>query len=189
MKTTPWMLPSLAALALGACSGGGGGGGGAMTPPPTGSGNTAPTIAKLAPSSVVLQNGSSEPIPFEVSDAQSAAAQLEVSVQSSNADLMPAAGIELGGNASTRTLLFTPEPGKAGTADITVAVRDPDGLTATQTMSLQVTTQEESFRQFALSAIGADPQAQPAEVAGHSWIDTAEEDPQAFDAVLSSIAE
>jgi hypothetical protein len=93
------------------------------------------------------------------------------------------------GNAGKRSLLIWPEAGKSGTADITVSVKDADGLVTTQTLPLTVTAQEQSFRDFAISSMNAPEDAAPAEVAGYSWVDTEEENPAAFDSVLSSVAE
>ncbi len=189
MKNLMRMIPPLAALALGACSGGGGNGSSTEQPPPMGNSNTAPGISGLAAKSSVLQDGSSEPIAFEVSDAEADASALRVTVSSSNPELLRVAGISIGGNDRERTLLLTPQPGRSGTATITVSATDPEGLSANRALSLTVTTREESFRNFAVATIGAAPDSQPAEVAGHAWMDTATNDPSAFDGVLSAIAE
>lgn len=187
MKTLFRMIPPLAALVLGACSGGSGSGD--FSPNPPMSSNTAPGVAGLAGKSTVLQDGSSEPIAFQVSDAETDPSALRVTVSSSNPALVRVAGISIGGNGGERTLLLTPQPGRSGTATITVSASDPEGLRASRTLALTVTTRETSFRDFATTTFAASSQSQPAEVAGHTWKDKATNDPAAFDPVLSSIAE
>ena len=181
------ILP-LAALALSACSGGGGGRDSSM-PPPTGSSNVAPTISGLAASQSLPQNSGGNPIAFDIADAETGADRLEVSVSSSNEELLPVAGIEVAGNAGKRSLILWPEAGKAGTADITVSVKDAGGLVTTQTLPLTVTAQEQSFRDFAIRSMDASEDSTPAEIAGYSWVDMEEDNPAAFDSVLSSVAE
>jgi len=160
-----------------------------MSPPAAGSSNTAPTVTGLAATQTVLQDGSSDPIGFKVGDAQTAAGQLAVTVSSSNEALMPAAGIELSGDGADRSVILTPTAGQSGTADITLSVKDAAGMTSTQKMSLSVTSQPQSFKDFALASLSASPDAQPVEVAGHTWVDTEVDNPTAFDGALSSIAE
>jgi hypothetical protein len=177
----------LASLALCACGGGGGGGG--TMPPPSGNSNTAPAISGLAADQTLLKDSSSEPIAFEIGDAESDAAELQVSVTSSNEAVLPVAGIQLSGEGASRTLLLTPEIGKSGSTDVTVSVKDPEGLAATHRLALQVTTERESLREFTIASIDASPDSEPAEVAGHTWTDTGADDPAAYDPVLATIAE
>jgi len=189
MRNPLWLAGPLAALLLSACSGGAGGKSGSMNPPTTGESNTAPAITGLAANQSVLQDGSSDPIGFQVGDAQTATAQLNVTASSSNESLMPAAGIELSGDGANRSVLLTPEPGQSGTADITLSVKDAAGMSTTRKLTLTVTAQQKSFRDFAIASLNSPPDAQPAEVAGHAWVDIEEDNPTAFDGVLSSIAE
>jgi hypothetical protein len=178
----------LAALALSACSGSGSARDSSM-PPPAGSSNVAPTITGLAASESLPQSSGGNPIAFQIADAETAAGQLEVSVSSSNEELIPVAGVAVAGNEGKRSLILWPEPGKSGTADITVSVKDAGGLVTTQTLPLTVTGQEQSFRDFALASMNDSEDAEPADLAGYSWVDKEENDPAAFDSVLSSVAE
>lgn len=187
MKALLRTMAPLAALAFSAC--GGGGGGDSVTPPPSGNDNSAPTISSLTSSLEVLQDSSSGSMTFGIADDRSSASSLTVSAQSSNTQLLPDAGITIGGSGPQRTLLLSPEAGSSGTADVTVSVTDAEGLATTQKLRLTVTAQDASFRNFASDAMQADPEAEPAEVAGHHWMDTAEDDPAAFDTLLTSVAE
>lgn len=186
MKNPIWLMGPLAALAMSACSGGGGGDG--SSAPPTSS-NMAPTITGLSGELSVLKDASSDPVAFEIGDDTTATDALQVSVTSSDEALLPPGGIQLGGYGSNRTLLLVPEPGKSGTATVTVSVRDTAGSVAKQTFGLDVTTEERSFHDFAVTSIDVSSEAEPAEVAGADWVETEEDDPAAFDPILAAIAE
>src|SRR5258708_4202473 len=71
------------------------------------------------------------PIDFTVGDVETPAASLTVSGGSSNQTLMADANIVLGGTGANRTVTLTPAAGQAGTAAITVAVRDGQLSTGT----------------------------------------------------------
>lgn len=188
MKKIINTIAPLAALALSACSGGGSGRDGSM-PPPTGSSNVAPTISGLTASQSLPQNTGGNPIAFDIADAETGPDQLEVSVSSSNEELLPVAGVDVAGNAANRSLILWPEAGLSGTADLTVSVKDAGGLVTTRTVPVTVTAKEQSFRDFALASMNASEDADPADLAGYSWVDMEEENPEAFDSALSSVAE
>lgn len=75
---------------------------------------------------------------FTVGDADSSAAALELSVISSNTSLVPTNRITFGGSGGSRTLQILPATNQSGSATITLQVRDPDGLTATDSFVLTV---------------------------------------------------
>jgi hypothetical protein len=187
MKYIIKTIVPLAALALSAC-GGGGSSSGSM-PPPAGSSNAAPTVTGLAASQSLPQSSVSNPIAFEIGDAETAPGQLEVSVSSSNEELLPVAGIEVSGNDAKRVQLLSPEAGQSGTAEVGVSVKDAGGLVTTQKLALTVTAEEHSFRDFAIASFSAPADAKPAQVAGYDWVDLERNNPAAFDAVLGSVAE
>lgn len=64
------------------------------------------------------------PLNFIVSDAETPSASLLVSCSSSNPDLVPPAGLMLGGSGSNRSLTITPSANQSGTALITLFVTD-----------------------------------------------------------------
>lgn len=65
-------------------------------------------------------------IPFTIADAETDPTNLVVTVASSNAPLLPPAGINVTGAGANRVLQLTPAPDQAGAAWITVAVSDGD---------------------------------------------------------------
>jgi hypothetical protein len=85
--------------------------------------NTAPTIAALADQSIPL-NGATAALSCAIGDAETAAADLTLTAESSNPALVPVAGIVFGGSGANRTLTATPTANRLGSATITVTVSD-----------------------------------------------------------------
>jgi hypothetical protein len=80
----------------------------------------------------------SRTVSFLIGDAQTAAADLVVTGQSSNSNLVPATNIVFGGSSSNRTVTVTPREYLQGTATITVTVRDAMNDTASDSFVLTV---------------------------------------------------
>lgn len=85
--------------------------------------NDPPVVLGLEPR-FIDEDGATGALPFTVQDVESSATLLSVSGASSNSDLVPNSNIVFGGSGSNRTVSVTPAPDKAGTATITVFVRD-----------------------------------------------------------------
>lgn len=85
--------------------------------------NTAPAISAIGDRAVPV-NGSSGPIAFTISDAETAAANLTLSTSSSNPSLMPESRITLGGSGKNRTVTLRPVSNKSGTTSIRITVSD-----------------------------------------------------------------
>ncbi|WP_420456134.1 T9SS type A sorting domain-containing protein [Rubrivirga sp.] len=92
--------------------------------------NGAPTISEL-PALSILEDESSQPVPFSVDDTETAAADLAVRAVSSDSTLIGASGLVLGGTGGARTLAVTPVADAHGSAQVTVTVSDGDHETAT----------------------------------------------------------
>ncbi|QDU24182.1 beta strand repeat-containing protein [Urbifossiella limnaea] len=108
--------------------------GNSTSPPPT---NTGPSISDVGNRSI-NQGASTGAVGFTVGDAETAASALTVTATSSNATLVPASGLVLGGSGANRTVTVTPAAGQSGTATITLTVTDAGGLTATDTFVVTV---------------------------------------------------
>ncbi len=101
--------------------------------PPLISPNTPPRVAVL--SDVTLQQNQRYTGQFEIDDAETPADQLQVTVSSSNPNLLSELRVEPGGRV--RTIVFRAAEG-GGRATITVSVRDAGGLTTTRSFEVTV---------------------------------------------------
>jgi hypothetical protein len=96
------------------------------------------------------------PIPFDVADDDTAAADLVVSVASSNATVLPLANIVLGGSGPNRTVTLTTAPNQEGTSTVTLRVSDGEGGAAADTFTVTVTqTVPGNLRMTGLTASAA----------------------------------
>jgi hypothetical protein len=174
------VLGVLTAGLLSACGGGGGYGGG-NTPPPAA--KQAPTIAGLADQSLP-QDTATPTLNFTVSDADSGANSVTVSATSSDAAIIPAEGIVLGGSGANRTLQITPAPEVFGNAMITIRATDPDGLVAQQVISVAVNGVFVSFTATVNQWFALEENADRPSLSGFTFTLDADDDPTAFDGLL-----
>ncbi len=107
--------------------------------------NAAPVISGLEKSYTAAGSGGIDALAFAVSDRETAAADLHVSVRSSNSSIVSSNGLKLKGTGGQRTLDLMPNLGMAGTAEITVSVSD--GVhTVDQTFELRVLAPEQTVK-------------------------------------------
>lgn len=99
--------------------------------------NDAPAITGIADQTVAL-NSATAPLPFSVSDTETAASALTITRSSSNPSLVPIASITLNGTGIARTTVVTPAANQVGSATITLGVND-GGLTTTTSFVVSVT--------------------------------------------------
>ncbi len=95
------------------------------------------TVSKTANTvpSITLQSGGSAntagtaaTVKVKVSDVETPAGSLKMSVITSNASVVPASGVTFGGSGEFRTATITPKAGVAGTATLTLVATDANGL-------------------------------------------------------------
>ncbi|MCF8319299.1 MAG: gliding motility-associated C-terminal domain-containing protein [Sphingobacteriaceae bacterium] len=110
--------------------------------------NEAPSITSIAPQSVLGTDPTSD-LAFTVSDPESEAANLIVSVASSNTTLVPTSNIVVTGTGANRTVRVSAADGLYGTANITLTVTDELGLSTSTTFAL--TIQNASCNTFTVS--------------------------------------
>ncbi|MEW4455928.1 Ig-like domain-containing protein [Bremerella sp. JC817] len=101
-----------------------------------GVGNTAPTISSVE-DQAIDQDTATDPLLFTIGDAETAAEELTVSVESDNAELVDPAGIIVTGEGADKTLIVTPLAGATGSATITISVSDGEE-TSVETFVLTV---------------------------------------------------
>lgn len=98
--------------------------------------NQPPTLSALT-DQLVSPEGTTGPLPFTISDPETAAGALTLAATSSDTLLVPVGGVSFGGSAGSRTVTVTPAAGRTGFARITVTVSDGTN-TAAQTFNLTV---------------------------------------------------
>ena len=91
--------------------------------------NELPVISQLS-DQVVSKNRVSAAIPFTISDAETQASQLTITLRTSNAALLPVSNILISGTGSNRYLTLDPVNGMVGTAVVTLLVGDGTGVTS-----------------------------------------------------------
>ena len=82
-----------------------------------------PAISSI-PGQNIDEDTSTGPLPFTISDPDTALAGLTLSKSSSNTDLVPATSIVFGGSGANRTVRVTPRPNAFGETVITLNVSD-----------------------------------------------------------------
>ncbi|MBA4149999.1 MAG: hypothetical protein H0X66_17950 [Verrucomicrobia bacterium] len=97
--------------------------------------NQAPTISAINDVTALLKD-SIPPIAFTISDAETAAGSLVLSVSSSDTSLINS--FSFGGSGENRTLTVTPEVGAIGTTSITILVTDAGGKATESSFYLTV---------------------------------------------------
>ncbi|MBI4661783.1 MAG: VCBS repeat-containing protein [Verrucomicrobia bacterium] len=100
-------------------------------------GNQAPTISSLADQTIPM-NASTPELIFSVGDAETPAANLSVTGQSSNPELVPFGSIRFSGTGAVRSVKVSPQTNRFGTAMITVTVNDGSGGTASTSFTVKV---------------------------------------------------
>jgi len=100
--------------------------------------NVPPTIQSIV--NRTINEDATDSFPFTISDPETPAASLLVSVSSANQALIPNSNLVLSGTGSPRTLTITPLANQFGSAAITIAVTDNDGVTSRTTWTETVTS-------------------------------------------------
>jgi hypothetical protein len=177
------VLATLTAALVTACGGGGYDGGGGNSPPPAPPAKQAPTISGLVDQSLP-QDTSTSVLSFTVADSDSTAASVIVSAMTSDASIIAPTGIVLGGSGASRTLQITPLPEVFGDATITIRAVDPDGLSAQQMVRVTINAVRVSFRDTVFDAFGRSENGEPATLRGFTFTPDADDDPNAFNALL-----
>jgi hypothetical protein len=99
--------------------------------------NDLPTISPIA-DRTINENTSTGPIPFTVTDPETAASALIVAANSSNPTLVPAANLAFAGSGTNRTVTVVPAPNQFGTTTITLTAADGAGGTGSRAFSVTV---------------------------------------------------
>lgn len=169
------------AILLAGCSGGGAG-----TPVPVG-----PQSPKVtAPVTVEFnQDTTSGAQLLRLEDADTAVAQLELSVASSDETLLPLRGITVEGTGAERMLRITPGAESTGSATLTVTARDPGGLIGSTSIAVRVNPVLVAFSNLTRNAFATQDGGDAGRVSGVTVQGDVDDDPAAFEALLQSGAQ
>ena len=99
--------------------------------------STGPPTISTIPNQTIEVGAETDLLPLTVTDAETPASDLTVSVVSSNPKLVPESGLEVGGSGENRTLRVIPVVGQTGSATITITVND-GVLTSSESFELTV---------------------------------------------------
>lgn len=176
------LAATVAALTAGCGGGGSSSEGSAVSPSSV---NTAPTITGLTEGISIAQDSSSEPVTFRISDAEAAPDTLQLSVASSNTELLTTDAIELVGNEGERALLLRPTEDASGATTLTITATDAQGLSVQRTLNVNVTSKERSFREMVDTAYARQADGAAEETTGYDWVDNPEDDDKSFDHLLA----
>lgn len=135
--------------------------------------NTAPSIGDIADLSIAA-NQASPAIGFTVDDERPDS--LTIVVTSDRPQLVPDAGLVIGGSGGARSLTATPVPDELGDALITIIATDVEGLSASTAFLLTVDPERKSMHQFARDVFAADADDEPVLINAVEFAQDAEED-------------
>ena len=138
------VLLAATTLTVAACGSNGGG----MSPPTVA--NSAPAISAIGDRSVD-QDTVVGPIEFSVTDAETPANQLTVTVDAAANSVFPADGITLTGDGAMRSITLTPFEATTGTASITLTVIDGEGARTARSFQVAVNARNASIKDWALT--------------------------------------
>ena len=127
---------------------------------------TRPDISAI-PDQIVAPGFALPPLPFLVSDDETAASNLVLSASSSNTNLVALTNIIFGGTGTNRTVTITPTPGLVGTNIITITVTDDSGFTDSSTFKFIVLP----FLPLGGLSVGTSSRVYPADYNNDSLMD------------------
>jgi hypothetical protein len=140
--------------------------------------NTAPVISGLA-DRAVDQDTALGPIDFGITDRETAADMLTLSA-AVDGDVFPADGVVLAGSGVSRTLTLTPLESATGAGNVTLTLRDPQGLAATRTFRVVVNARGASIREWALTTLAKGETDEATAMNGYTFAQDAD-DPAIFE--------
>ncbi len=105
--------------------------------------NTPPTIGDVF-NQTINEDGTTGALAFTIGDAQTPAASLTMSGNSSNTGLVPNTNIVFGGSGASRNVTVTPAANQFGTATITLIVTDGNSTSASDTFLLTVSARADT---------------------------------------------
>ena len=167
-----WGAP-LAVLATAAMVTGCGGGGSGSGPAPTPQ-NMAPILSPLV-AQTINQDTSTPALAFTVDDDGGVGA-VTLSVTSSDATLLPAYGLALGGSGGARTITVTPAEDATGSANVTITALDAQNKSASISFPVTVSVVSRSIASYTNSTFALMEGDTPVQVSGFTFVQDADDE-------------
>ena len=146
--------------------------------------NAAPTVASIADQSVD-QDTPTAPLAVKVSDVETPADKLQITLATSDPAVIPMEGLKLEGSGASRTLTVTPAAGATGSATVSLVVIDAAGASTTVTFKVTVKPVLAQFKALSDSLFAQDDTADPKRIDNVTFTFDADDDPAAFDMLLA----
>lgn len=150
-----------------------------MLPPAA---NTAPAVSAIT-DKISDQDTVVGPIDFGITDTETDARTLAVTVAADSVNLFAADGLVLSGAGTTRSLTLTPKEAATGAATIALLVTDPQGASTTRTFKVMVNAKNASMRDVAFNTYAKGETEDPTRVNGFTFTQDAD-DAAIFDPLI-----
>lgn len=145
--------------------------------------NAAPKVATIADQSLD-QDTPTAPLSVMVSDVETPADKLQITLATSDPAVIPMDGLQLAGSGGSRTLTVTPAQGVTGTATVSLVVIDAAGASTTSSFKVTVKPVLAQFGALSKSLYAQADTADPQRVDNVTFTFDADDDPDAFDMLL-----
>lgn len=136
--------------------------------------NAAPVVAPIADLST-SQDTVVGPVGFAIGDDTTPANALVVTVGIDGQTPFPADGVLLAGEGATRTVTLTPLEAATGAADVTVSVKDTQGLSTSRVFRVTVTARDASVRDAVVSTFAKQDADEPTALNGFTFAQDADD--------------
>jgi len=176
MKHYNYLLAAAVTLVVAACSNND-----KDRDPPPPMANQAPTVSAIT-AKAASQDTVVGPIDFTVGDDVTPVNQVTVTATADGA-VFAADGLVITGTGTTRMLTLTPLEAATGVANVTLTAIDAEGLTATSTFAVTVSSNPASVREVTLSTFAKGELADATPVNGFTFTQDAD-DPAVFDSLI-----
>ncbi len=173
LRSLQWLVPLVGIAAVGCTSSD------TVTPPAA---NQPPVVTGLATTQSFNQDTTAT-LSFNIRDDFAMAGQLSVTAAAPDGAILPPSAIVLGGAGADRTIMLMPTTNAIGSTDLTVRVSDPEGMTTTRVVRVEVRPVNASVLMLTNDTFALEREGMPVAVNGMTYVQDAN-DPAAFDALL-----
>jgi hypothetical protein len=145
--------------------------------------NAAPKVVAIADQSLD-QDTPTAPLSVMVSDVETPADKLQITLATSDPAVIPMDGLQLSGSGGSRLLTVTPAQGATGTATVSLVVIDAAGASTTSSFKVTVKPVLAQFAALSKTLYAQPANADPQRVDNVTFTFDVDDDPDAFDMLL-----